>query len=93
MTGAAGFLGSHQTEVLLDRGHQVVGDDSLLTGSTDNLAGRAGQPAGSAPCWKLPDPSAPCPGPARKSSSPLARRTTPSAGILKNSFSRGVCSH
>jgi dTDP-glucose 4,6-dehydratase len=38
ITGAAGFIGSHLSEALLDRGHTVVGIDSLLTGSTANIA-------------------------------------------------------
>ena len=32
ITGAAGFIGSHLSEALLDRGHSVVGIDNLLTG-------------------------------------------------------------
>ncbi|MBA2603497.1 MAG: SDR family oxidoreductase [Acidobacteria bacterium] len=38
ITGAAGFIGSHLSETLLDRGYSVVGIDSLLTGSTANIA-------------------------------------------------------
>jgi dTDP-glucose 4,6-dehydratase len=38
VTGAAGFIGSHLSEALLDRGHFVVGIDNLLTGDTRNLA-------------------------------------------------------
>jgi dTDP-glucose 4,6-dehydratase len=38
ITGAAGFIGSHLSETLLDRGHSVVGIDNLLTGSTANIA-------------------------------------------------------
>src|SRR5262245_7403274 len=37
ITGAAGFIGSHLSETLLDRGYSVVGIDSLLTGSTKNI--------------------------------------------------------
>jgi dTDP-glucose 4,6-dehydratase len=38
ITGAAGFIGSHLAETLLDRGYDVVGIDNLLTGSSDNIA-------------------------------------------------------
>jgi dTDP-glucose 4,6-dehydratase len=37
VTGAAGFLGSHLTDKLLAQGHEVIGIDSLVTGSLDNL--------------------------------------------------------
>lgn len=38
ITGAAGFIGSHLSEALLDRGWTVVGIDNLLTGNTANIA-------------------------------------------------------
>jgi len=38
ITGAAGFIGSHLSEALLDRGWSIVGVDNLLTGSTENIA-------------------------------------------------------
>ena len=38
ITGAAGFIGSHLSEALLDRGHSVVGIDNLLTGDLANIA-------------------------------------------------------
>jgi dTDP-glucose 4,6-dehydratase len=38
ITGAAGFIGSHLSEALLDRGYSVVGIDNLLTGDTANIA-------------------------------------------------------
>jgi dTDP-glucose 4,6-dehydratase len=38
ITGAAGFIGSHLAEALLDRGYSVVGIDNLLTGATANIA-------------------------------------------------------
>ena len=38
ITGAAGFIGSHLAEALLDRDYAVVGVDNLLTGSTANIA-------------------------------------------------------
>ncbi|OGH69393.1 MAG: NAD-dependent dehydratase [Candidatus Magasanikbacteria bacterium RIFCSPLOWO2_02_FULL_44_11] len=37
ITGAAGFIGSHLTERLLNDGHRVIGIDNLFTGSKDNL--------------------------------------------------------
>ena len=37
ITGAAGFIGSHLTEKLLDRGYSVVGIDNLVTGSLANV--------------------------------------------------------
>lgn len=42
ITGAAGFLGSHLTDLLLKRGHKVIGMDNLVTGSVDNIAHLAG---------------------------------------------------
>ncbi len=38
ITGAAGFIGSHLAETLLDRGYHVVGIDNLLTGDMANIA-------------------------------------------------------
>ncbi|MDE3156049.1 MAG: SDR family oxidoreductase [Acidobacteriota bacterium] len=38
VTGAAGFIGSHLCEFLLDRDFSVVGIDNLLTGDTANIA-------------------------------------------------------
>jgi dTDP-glucose 4,6-dehydratase len=38
ITGAAGFIGSHLSEALLDRGYSVVGIDNLLTGDLANIA-------------------------------------------------------
>ncbi len=38
ITGAAGFIGSHLSETLLDRGYSVIGIDNLLTGDTANIA-------------------------------------------------------
>ncbi|MXY15530.1 MAG: SDR family oxidoreductase [Acidobacteria bacterium] len=37
ITGAAGFIGSHLSEALLDRGHTVTGIDNLLTGDRKNI--------------------------------------------------------
>jgi len=44
VTGAAGFLGSHLTDLLLARGHRVIGIDNLITGSVENIAHLAGHP-------------------------------------------------
>src|SRR5258707_4595640 len=38
ITGAAGFIGSHLSEALLDRDYEVIGVDNLLTGDTANIA-------------------------------------------------------
>jgi dTDP-glucose 4,6-dehydratase len=38
ITGAAGFIGSHLSDALLDRGYSVVGIDNLLTGDLANIA-------------------------------------------------------
>jgi dTDP-glucose 4,6-dehydratase len=38
VTGAAGFIGSHLCEVLLDRGDSVVAIDNLRTGAMANIA-------------------------------------------------------
>ena len=38
VTGGAGFLGSHLCESLLEKGHEVIAIDNLLTGSVHNIA-------------------------------------------------------
>ena len=43
VTGAAGFIGSHLCESLLERGFSVVGMDNLLTGDTANIEHLAGR--------------------------------------------------
>lgn len=42
VTGAAGFLGSHLTDLLIARGHRVIGIDNFVTGTVDNIAHLAG---------------------------------------------------
>jgi dTDP-glucose 4,6-dehydratase len=37
VTGGAGFLGSHLCDALLERGHEVVAMDNLITGSVENI--------------------------------------------------------
>jgi dTDP-glucose 4,6-dehydratase len=44
ITGAAGFLGSHLCDRLLQEGHSVIGMDNFITGSPDNLAHLSGHP-------------------------------------------------
>ena len=43
ITGAAGFIGSHLAETLLDANYSVVGIDNLLTGDLSNIAHLAGR--------------------------------------------------
>jgi dTDP-glucose 4,6-dehydratase len=43
ITGAAGFLGSHLCDRFLFEGHEVIGMDNLITGTTDNIAHLAGR--------------------------------------------------
>lgn len=45
LTGAAGFLGSHLSEILVNDGHSVIGLDDLSTGSILNLSGLINNPA------------------------------------------------
>src|ERR1022692_2748901 len=44
VAGAAGFLGSHLTDLLLARGHKVIGIDNFVTGSVDNISHLGGNP-------------------------------------------------
>lgn len=38
VTGGAGFIGSHLTELLLEKGHSVIVLDNFITGNKQNLA-------------------------------------------------------
>ncbi len=42
VTGAAGFIGSHLVDRLMDDGHSVIAMDNFVTGKFDNLARHAG---------------------------------------------------
>jgi len=44
ITGAAGFLGSHLCDRFIADGHEVIGMDSFITGTPDNLAHLVGHP-------------------------------------------------
>ncbi len=44
ISGAAGFLGSHLTDLLLAQGHDVVGVDNFITGKPQNIAHLRGNP-------------------------------------------------
>lgn len=44
ITGAAGFLGSHLCEMLINDGHDVIGMDNFLTGDPQNIAHLSGNP-------------------------------------------------
>ena len=44
VTGAAGFLGSHLCERLVNQGHEVLGIDNYFTGRRANVAHLLGQP-------------------------------------------------
>src|SRR3982750_3413661 len=44
VTGAAGFLGSHLTDLLLARGHKVIGIDNFVTGTGKKRPPRGGKP-------------------------------------------------
>lgn len=37
ITGAAGFVGSHLTEKYVKEGHEVIGVDNLMSGTSDNI--------------------------------------------------------
>ncbi len=42
VTGGAGFLGSHLSDLLIARGHKVIAIDNFVTGSVDNISHLAG---------------------------------------------------
>ncbi|MGI6208024.1 MAG: UDP-glucuronic acid decarboxylase family protein [Anaerolineae bacterium] len=44
ITGGAGFIGSHLCELFLDRGHEVIVMDNLITGSIENVEDLFGRP-------------------------------------------------
>lgn len=44
ITGGAGFLGSHLSDLMLANGHEVVAMDNLLTGSEENIGHLFGNP-------------------------------------------------
>jgi dTDP-glucose 4,6-dehydratase len=44
VTGGAGFLGSHVCSVLVDRGHDVLAVDNLISGSPGNVGHLVGDP-------------------------------------------------
>jgi dTDP-glucose 4,6-dehydratase len=43
ISGAAGFIGSHLCDCLIDRDHQVAALDNLITGNFENIAHLAGR--------------------------------------------------
>src|SRR5215213_6622142 len=44
ISGAAGFLASHLTHLLLSQGHEAVGVDNFITGKPDNIRHLEGNP-------------------------------------------------
>lgn len=44
ITGAAGFLGSHLCDRLIQEGHEVIGLDTFITGTPDNIGHLFGHP-------------------------------------------------
>jgi dTDP-glucose 4,6-dehydratase len=60
VTGAAGFLGSHLTDRLLQEGHSVIGVDNLSTGDLNNLAHLCREPRFVFEEWDICVPFGPC---------------------------------
>src|SRR5499433_2899486 len=44
ITGGAGFLGSHLSDLLIGKGHEIVAMDNLITGRTENISHLLGHP-------------------------------------------------
>jgi dTDP-glucose 4,6-dehydratase len=44
ISGGAGFLGSHLTDLLLAQGHEVLGVDNFITGKEENILHLSGNP-------------------------------------------------
>ena len=44
ITGGAGFLGSHLCDFLIEKGHQVICIDNLITGNIENISHLLGNP-------------------------------------------------
>ncbi len=44
ITGGAGFLGSHLSDLLISKGHDVVAMDNLITGRVENVSHLMGNP-------------------------------------------------
>src|SRR4051812_29061065 len=44
ISGGAGFLGSHLTDLLLAQGHEVIGVDNFITGKEENILHLSGNP-------------------------------------------------
>ncbi len=44
ISGAAGFIGSHLCDRIMERGHQILALDNLITGHCENLAHLVGHP-------------------------------------------------
>jgi dTDP-glucose 4,6-dehydratase len=44
ISGGAGFLASHLTDLLLSQGHEVVGVDNFITGKSENIRHLEGNP-------------------------------------------------